>query len=242
MTAKYKKIIGGSLFLGLALVLLWSLFYNNKKEIINNEKAPAMNQDEIKLQEPDKTSRVSIEESLSQRRSVRDYKDEPLNIKEISQILWAAQGITSWVSGGRTAPSAGALYPLEVYLVVKKADEIKPGVYKYLPEDHKLINVIDEDVSDRLAKAALEQNFVADAPVNLVFSGVYSRTTGKYGERGVQYVHMEAGHAAQNVYLQAESLGLGTVTVGGFNVKETKQILKMPAEETPLYIMPVGKI
>jgi SagB-type dehydrogenase family enzyme len=201
-----------------------------------------MDQITIILPQPDKTSEISIEEALSKRRSIRNYKDEPLNLKEISQILWVAQGITAPEFGGRTAPSAGALYPLEVYLVVKNVNEIKAGVYKYLSESHKLIKVLEGDISKQLAQAALGQMFIADAPVILVFSGVFSRTTSKYSDHGIQYVYMEVGHAAQNVCLQVQSLGLGTVTVGAFSDKEVKRILNMLEEETPLYIMPVGKV
>lgn len=198
------------------------------------------NLSKIILPPPIKTSKTSIEEALWQRRSIREYKDEPLTLKEVSHILWAAQGITvSW--GGRTAPSAGAFYPLEVYLIVRKAESLEPGVYHYLPEEHKLKNVLEGDLSSELARAALGQTFVKTAPVNLVITAFYTRTTEKYGERGIRYVHMEAGHAAQNVYLQVESLGLGTVTVGAFDDKEVKKVLNLTQEETPLYIMPVGR-
>lgn len=233
------KFIGGIILGGLILVFIWFLFYNNEKLV--NTKKETMPQVEIILLQPDKTSETSIEEALSKRRSVRNYKDEPLNLKEISQILWAAQGITAPEVGARTTPSAGGLYPLEVYLVVKNVNEIKAGVYQYLPESHKLTEVLEGDMSRQLARAALGQMFIAEAPVNLVFSGVFSRTTSKYGDRGIQYVYMEVGHAAQNVYLQAQSLGLGTVVVGAFDDEEVKRMLNMSEEETPLYIMPIGK-
>jgi len=234
------KIFGGVILGGLILVFIWFLFYNNEKRV--NTKKETMPQVEIILPQPDKTGQTSLEEALSKRRSVRNYKDEPLNLKEISQILWAAQGITAPEFGGRTTPSAGALYPLEVYLVVKNANEIKAGVYQYRPASHKLTEVLPGDISSQLARAALGQMFIAEAPVNLVFSGVFSRTTSKYGDRGIQYVYMEVGHAAQNVYLQAQSLGLATVVVGAFDDEEVKRMLNMSEEETPLYIMPVGKV
>jgi len=204
-------------------------------------KAEDNNAFRIELPDPNLTGDMSIEETISKRRSVRDYKDEALTLGEVSQLLWAVQGITAPEFGGRTAPSAGALYPLEVYLTVKNVEGIAAGAYRYLPEAHELSRVLEGDVGRQLASAAVEQTFIAQAPVNVVFAGVYARTTAKYGERGVRYVYMEAGHAAQNVYLQAESLGLGTVAVGAFNDQEVKRILDMPAEETPLYIMPVGK-
>lgn len=243
MAEKYNltiKVLGGVLFGVLVLAFIWFLFYNNNQErvFLKNKIMPEV---EIILPPPQKTSETSIEEALLKRRSVRNYRDEPLSLKEISQILWAAQGITAPEFGGRTTPSAGALYPLEVYLVVRTSEEIKSGVYKYLPDNHKLIMVLEGDVSNRLARAALGQMFISDAPVNLVFSAVFERTTKKYGERGIQYVFIEVGHSAQNVYLQAQSLRLGTVVIGAFDDKEVKKILKMPEEENPLYIMPVGK-
>lgn len=194
----------------------------------------------IRLPAPQKTGGISVEEALSKRRSARDYPDEPLSLEEISQILWSAQGITASEFGGRTAPSAGATYPLEVYLAVRKA-ELDVGLYRYLPEDHELIRVFSKDVSGDLAEAALGQSFIAEAPVNIIFSAVFERTTRSYDDRGIMYVYMEAGHAAQNVYLQAQSLGLGTVVVGAFDDNRVSEVLSLPEKETPLYIMPVGK-
>ncbi len=174
------------------------------------------------------------------RRSVREYADLPLSLEEVSQLLWAAQGITSdW--GGRTAPSAGALYPLEVYLVVGSVDNLGVGVYKYQPQEHALVRVGDGDVRAELASAALRQSFVAEAAVDIVIGAVYERTTRKYGDRGVRYVHMEAGHAAQNIYLEVVALDLGTVTIGAFSDELVMDILDMPESEVPLYIMPVGR-
>ncbi len=194
----------------------------------------------ITLPEPQFESQVSLEAALLERRSVREYADLPLALEDISQLLWAAQGITSeW--GGRTAPSAGALYPLELYLVVGDVDNLEAGVYKYQPQEHALIRVRDSDVRSELASAALEQSFIAQGAVDIVISAVYERTTRKYGDRGIRYVHMEAGHAAQNVYLEAVALGLGTVTVGAFGDERVKEILNMPESEVPLYIMPLGR-
>ena len=193
------------------------------------------------LPEPNKTSKTSIEEAILKRRSVRDYKDEQLTLKEISQILWSSQGITDSAAGHRTAPSAGALYPLEIYLVVRKVEGLDAGVYHYLPNGHKLEKILEGDFITQLASAALGQSFIKNAAASLVISGVYDRTTKRYDERGIRYVHMEAGHAAQNVYLQVESLGLGTVTAGAFSDDEVKKLLKLGIEETPLYIMPIGR-
>lgn len=198
--------------------------------------------EKIKLLEPEYDSNTSVEQALLERRSVRAYKDEPLTLTEVSQLLWAAQGITDPRKGFRTAPSAGALYPLEVYVVINNAEGVAKGVYKYKPHEHELVKVRNGNVRDELVVAALEQTWVGECAIVIVFSAVYERTTQKYGDRGIRYVHMEAGHAAQNVYLQAVSLNLGTVVVGAFKDDEVRKILNMSDEEHPLYIMPVGKI
>jgi SagB-type dehydrogenase family enzyme len=194
----------------------------------------------IKLPEPRYESETSVEEALLQRRSIRAYSGENLTIEEVSQLLWAAQGITaSW--GGRTAPSAGALYPLELYVVVGTVEGLESGVYRYRPEKHELEKVKDGDVRAELADAALDQECIQDAAINIVFTAVYERTTGKYGERGIQYVYMEAGHTAQNVYLQADALDLGTVTIGAFSDSDVTDVVGVQEQENPLYIMPVGR-
>ncbi len=194
--------------------------------------------EKVKLPEPKYSSDISVEEALKNRRSVRSYKDEALTIEEVSQLLWAAQGLTrEW--GGRTAPSAGATYPLETYLVVGSVINLQPGVYKYDPEKHSIELTLKKDVRKDLAEAALGQSFIWQAPIDIVLAAVYRRTTGRYRERGNRYVHMEIGHVGQNVHLQCETMGLGTVMVGAFNDEQVKKVLGIEAE--PLYIMPVGK-
>ncbi len=195
----------------------------------------------IALPEPRYDSNVSVEESILQRRSVRDYSDEALTLPELAQLLWAAQGITD-PAGLRAAPSAGATYPLEIYAVVGNVEGIAKGIYRYEPHQHKLMKVVDGEQREALAQAALNQQFIAQAPVNLVITAIYERTTQRYGERGIRYVHMEAGHAAQNVYLQSVTLNLGTVVVGAFNDKQVATVLALPGNEIPLYIIPVGRI
>jgi SagB-type dehydrogenase family enzyme len=206
----------------------------------------------IKLPEPAHAGGASVEQALSQRRSVREYRNGSLNLSEVSQLLWAAQGVTS-AEGTRTAPSAGALYPLEVYIAAGNVDGLRPGIYKYRPGDHSLVKTADGDKRDELSQAATGQPSVRAGAIVIVISGVYERTTGKYREPirdertgsgfpgGVKYVHMEAGHASQNVCLQAESLGLGTVTIGALSDDDVRRIIGMPGEERPLYLMPVGK-
>ena len=194
----------------------------------------------LKLPEPRNASNTSVETALAQRRSVRAYSGENLTLEELSQLLWAAQGITTpW--GGRTAPSAGALYPLELYVIVGTVTDLDTGVYRYRSATHELEKKKDGDVRAELADAALSQGFIGDAAIDLLICGVFNRTTVKYGERGIRYVYMEAGHAAQNVYLQAESLNLGTVTIGAFDDVAVQQIVGVQEQEQPLYIMPVGR-
>jgi SagB-type dehydrogenase family enzyme len=194
----------------------------------------------ITLPPPRVDGEVSVERALQQRRSRREFNKALLSIQDISQLLWSAQGITD-EQGLRTAPSAGALYPLEVYLVVGTVENISPGVYRYRPHAHQLKRVSKGDKRSDLASAALDQEYVENGAVVLVFSGVENRTTGKYGRRGIRYIHMEAGHAAQNVFLQAESLGLGMVPVGAFDDKKVQRIMQMPEGEHPLYLIPIGK-
>jgi SagB-type dehydrogenase family enzyme len=202
--------------------------------------SPVMEETAMQLPEPQYDSDVSIEESLRQRRSVRNYTGEPLTLKELGQLLWAAQGITDPV-GFRTAPSAGGLYPLEVYAVVGNVAGLNPGVYHYVPDGHQVIKTVDGDIRDKLCDAALGQEWVREAAVVFVFAAVYERTTGKYGDRGIRYVHMEAGHAAENLCLQATALGLGPVTVGAFHDDQVSRTLNLPEAEKPLYVIPVGR-
>jgi SagB-type dehydrogenase family enzyme len=194
----------------------------------------------IQLPEPKYIGVMSVEEALMKRRSVRVFKEGPVMLAELSQLIWAAQGVTD-PRGPRTAPSAGALYPLELYVVAGNVNGLPQGLYKYGPGRHELLSVAKGDRRNDLCNAALGQSSIRRAALVLVLSGVYERTTAKYGERGIRYVHMEAGHAAQNVYLQAVPLGLGTVVIGAFHDEEVKKVLKLDDKERPLYIMPVGR-
>ena len=179
----------------------------------------------VTLPDPRLEGDVSVQAALRARRSIRDFSDEALTLGHVSQLLWAAQGITS-ADGGRAAPSAGALYPLQIYLVAGAVRELPAGLYRYRPRRHDLVRTVEGDLRA--------------APAVVVIAAVYSRTTGKYGDRGRKYVHMEVGHAAQNVYLQAVALDLGTTFVGAFHDNQVKQTLELPAAEHPLGLMPVG--
>lgn len=196
----------------------------------------------IKLPSPKLIGTLSVEEALSKRRSVRDFNvNAPLSLEEVSQLLWSAQGITEPFQGKRTAPSAGATYPLEIYLVVRKVEGLKEGVYQYYPPEHEIFLVKRGDFSKNLQNACWGQGWVGDGAINLVITASFERTTNRYGKRGEMYVHMEAGHVGQNIYLQAEALGLGTVAVGAFNEEMVTEALSLPSHHRPLYVFPVGK-
>jgi len=195
----------------------------------------------IILPDPRYDSKVSLEKALHKRRSIRNYSDDSLSISDISQILWAGQGITKKIGGLRTAPSAGALYPIELYIAVGKVKGLSQGLYKYNPQQHSIIKVLEGDKRVELSNAALKQNCIRRGAVNIIIVGVYKRTAFKYGKRAEQYVLMECGAVSQNIYLQSYALGLGTVLVGAFNDDSLKSILKIPEDEYPLGIMPIGK-
>lgn len=189
---------------------------------------------QVTLPAPVTRGKMSVEEAISKRRSIRQFADRDLTLAQIGQLLWAAQGITEKTRGLRAAPSAGATYPLELYLV--KAD----GVFHYLPQGHRLERTLQGDLRTDLARAALGQRSVRAAPVCLVFTAVYPRTRARYGTRAERYVHLEVGHAAENVHLQAVALGLGSVPIGAFDDAAVARVLHLPSEHSPLYLVPVG--
>ncbi len=208
----------------------------------------------IKLPQPEFKSSTSVEEAILERRSTRYYSNEALSLNEISQLLWAAQGITKevknppswweigeWQGGYRTAPSAGALYPLEIYLVAGNVENLKPGVYKYMPKNHELITISSSDKREEIFDAASNQKWIKKAPAVFVIAAIYERTSVKYGSRAQRYTHIEVGHVGQNIFLQAGSLNLGTVMVGAFRDEVLKEKVGMNKNENPLAIMPVGK-
>jgi SagB-type dehydrogenase family enzyme len=218
------------------MILVFSLF--PAKEANGMHQAGG---ERLQLPAPRFESDISLEKSLLERRSVRTYRNEPLTLAEAGQLLWAAQGITEASRGLRTAPSAGALYPMEAFLVVRNGAGLSPGVYRYLPRSHELESVQAGDQSGALAGAALGQASIREAPAVIVLAGVYARTRGRYGDRTERYVHMEAGHVGQNIALQAVALGLGTVMIGAFQDQEVARVLGMAPDEDPLYIIPVGR-
>lgn len=196
----------------------------------------------IKLPPPELKGQKSVEEAISTRRSVRRYKAEPLSLYHLSQILWSAQGITA-AGRYRAIPSAGATFPLEVYILAgeQTVENLKAGIYHYEISSHSLILHLDGDFRQELVEAALGQEVIATCPIDLVVCALFSRTTSRYGKRGEMYIHMEAGHLGQNVALQAVALGLATVMVGAFDSDEVGRVLKVEEQIKPLYIIPVGK-
>jgi SagB-type dehydrogenase family enzyme len=178
----------------------------------------------IPLPQPIHSSEVSLEEALHTRRSVRLYQPSPLKLAEVSQLLWSGQGITD-NRGYRTAPSAGATFPLETFLVAGEVEELQAGIYHYRPHNHQLRLITSEDLRQELYRAALKQESVLHAPASIVLTADYDRTTGRYGDRGVRYVHQETGCVAENIALQAVALKLGTVFIGAFYDEQVKEIL-----------------
>jgi len=189
----------------------------------------------IKLPAPKYSSDTSVEKALLERRSVRSYKAEPLTIPDIAQILWAAQGITEPKKGMRTAPSARGMYLIEVYLIAGNVTNLPAGMYKYGPQGHELIKIAEGNIKDDLFKAA-GQAQIKSAPVALLIVGKSAEASSN-----PPWMYLEAGHVSQNVYLQAESLKLGAVTMAGFKTDDVKKALNLPAGEQPIYIMCVGK-
>ncbi len=196
----------------------------------------------IQLPDPVRDGPVSVEAAMQQRRSVREFAPFPLTLADVSQLLWAAQGITS-PDGRRTAPSAGATYPIELYVVVGDVEGVRPGVFRYLPDRHALVETATDDRRNALTAAALGQEALKGAQPVIAIAGVYRRTAQPYGARARRYVHIEVGNVAQNVYLQAATatLGLSTVFIGALDDAQVKQVLDLRPTEDPLGLMPVGR-
>jgi SagB-type dehydrogenase family enzyme len=188
----------------------------------------------IPLPAPRQVGTITLEETLAKRRSVRAFSDLQLSLEELSQLLWATQGVTH-PDGYRSAPSAGALYPLEVYVITPQ------GLFHYDPPGHNLRQLQPGDLRPDLHAVALRQEAVLKAPSVFVITAVFERTELKYGkERSARYVHLEAGHAAQNLLLQAVALDLAAVPIGAFNDDKVKKVLSLPNDHLPLYLIPVG--
>jgi len=211
----------------------------------------------IPLPPPQLKGGMSLEEAIRRRRSRRDFTDAPLTMEQLAQLLWACQGVTGerptrrgpsresppLVSAlERAAPSAGATFPMEIFVAVgaRTAGDLDAGLYHYHSAEHALQKTFDGDVRPQIAAAALGQDFLESAPVVILMAAESARTSRRYGERADRYVAMEAGHIGQNVYLQAEALGLGTVAVGAFHDEQVAAAFRLPKELKPVYVMPVG--
>ena len=197
----------------------------------------------IYLPAPSQKGSISLEEAISRRRSVRDFSPEPISQSQLSQILWAAQGITETSLKSRAIPSAGATYPLEILVACGRngIEEISAGIYHYNVADHSLSLHHEGDARLDLARAALDEAMIYQAPIDIIICALYQRTTRHYGSRGERYVHIEVGHAGQNIYLEATALGLATVAIGAFHDEPVREVLRLDKQYTPLYIMPVGR-
>lgn len=194
--------------------------------------------DTIALPAPSQDSATSVEAAMQNRRSIREYADQPVTLAHVGQMLWAAQGITS-ESGGRTAPSARSLYPLEVYLVAKNVTGLEKGLYHYIPDGHKLGILKQEDLDANVEEAGVQAQ-VKEAKAVIIITGNYEKMREKFGDASEKMVHQESGHVGQNLYLQAESLSLGMVVMGGFDAEKTTTFLDSPLNEIPQYMIPFG--
>jgi SagB-type dehydrogenase family enzyme len=196
----------------------------------------------LQLPQPASDGEISVERAIKERRTIRAFRTDPLGMDQLSQLLWAAQGVTDERRGFRAAPSGGALYPLDVYAVVGEGGVVGlgSGIYLYYPASHRLELISKGDRRREVAKAALSQMWIARAPVIFVITAEYERITRTYGERGVRYAHIEVGHVGQNILLQAGAVGLGAGIVGAFRDASVAEAIGAPKEHEPLIILPVG--
>jgi SagB-type dehydrogenase family enzyme len=203
--------------------------------------APGLGAEMVKLPPPSHKGAMSVEEALKVRRTVRQFAARGLDQKQVSQLLWGADGLSD-PKGLRTAASAGATYPLEIYVVVgeRGVADLPAGVYRYLVKEHALEPGVKGDLRQAVAQASLHQAWMTHAPVLVVIAAEYRRCTARYGERGIMYTHQESGHVGTNVFLQAEAMGLGAGIVGAFEDKGLGGALQLPKEHVPLLVMPVG--
>jgi len=188
----------------------------------------------IQFPPPNLTSPVSLEQTMANRRSTRQFSDQPLTLEQIGQLAWAGQGITDPATGFRTAPSAGALYPIKLYFAKKE------GLSVYNPLEHTLEEILSLDIRERLRAAALQQDPVASAPCCIIIAGSARKLAPKYGPKARRYMLLEAGHIAQNILLQATALKLASVPIGAFDIINVRKICRLPSNTEPLYIICVG--
>lgn len=216
-----------------------ALFWHAKPETYKNY--PSVPR--VRLEAPDIEGGTSLWRTIFQRRSVRDFKDEPLIKAHLSQLLWTTQGITKEYKGYelRAAPSAGALYPVETYLVINNVQDIESGVYHYAVKDHELEQLKQGDFREAIARAALDQGMAAEANVVFAWTALFERSKWKYKQRAFRYVYLDAGHIAQNLALATVSLGLGSCQIAALYDDEVNTLLGVDGvEESILYLSVVG--
>jgi len=196
----------------------------------------------MQLPDPKLDGDMSLEMTIHKRRTVRSFHSKELTLKQLSQLFWAAQGITEPGGFKRTAPSAGALYPMDIYGVVGEdcIERLNPGVYVYDPAPHSFSLTQEGDIRRDIAMASLGQMWMSYAPITLVITAKYSRVMGKYGQRGVRYAMIEAGHIGQNIFLQSQAMGLKAGIVGAFEDQKVIQVMGIKKTHEPLLLMPVG--
>jgi SagB-type dehydrogenase family enzyme len=239
MERKKKFVL---IILLIVFISVLSLYYfsGQKKSVYTSRNIISI----TSLPSPVLTGNISVEEAIQNRRSVRTFSNESITIGNLSQILWAAQGITDNQSSLRAAPSAGQVYPLEIYIIVGNngVSGLEDGVYHYVPSNNTIEKVLNGDLRSDLSGIANGQPWVKQAPIDILITGNYLKMVDKYGDKDLstRFVDLEAGHVGENIYLESESLGLVTVSLGSFNEKQLVQLLNIPNNETPLYIFPVG--
>jgi len=200
------------------------------------EKAEVSPLKKVQLSLPSLTGQVSLEQALAKRRSVRRFTNQPISFEQIGQLAWAGQGITEPKRGFRTAPSAGAIYPMKLYFATQQ------GLFVYNPAEHSLERTLNRDIRAALATAALGQQTVADAACDIIIAGSQKKLAAKYRDRAKRYMLLEAGHIAQNIQLQVVCLGLGAVPVGAFDINQVRKLCSLPRDLEPLLIIPVGHL
>ncbi len=192
--------------------------------------------DLIYLKKLDTEKANTLEKSIYNRCSVRSFSGKPVKLNTLSKIIWSAQGMTNEPKR-RTTPSAGAIYPLELFIISRNITDLENGIYHYLPEDHALDPQKEGRFTESLARACFHQTFIQDAAFAIIIAGDFEKTKQKYSERGERYVFMEAGHACQNMSLIATNLLLATVVIGAFNDKELRDLLNL-GDWYPIAVMP----
>ncbi len=236
-----KKKIAVLVILSILFVaVVGVLYFSEKRTVYTTRNVISV----TTLPSPVLNGNVSVEQAIENRRSIRQFSNDSITLDNLSQILWSAQGITDSEKGLRAAPSAGQVYPLEIYVFVgiNGVSGLQEGVYHYVPVNNSLEKIMDGDLRGELSGIANNQPWVKQAPVDILITGNYRKMINKYTERelSTRFVNLEAGHAGENIYLQSEALGLVTVSLGSMNEEQLIQSFKLPENENPIYIFPVG--